>query len=333
MRQEMWEARAALIREHAAAGKQPNEIARATGLNYQTVRNYLRRFNISCAKAEARLLGFLEEAVRSNLTFKQTADRFGVSQQALGRAARANGIQLRHGNECDLDKDRSNAMAALYLSGYTLQQIGDQYGITRERVRQVIKKRTGITRKDGGLARAAADKRDRNRQKREADCLLKWGCSVAQHRQLLALARQMKAEGHSPYQTPTGAFRSQRNSAKNRNIEWDLTLWQWWTIWQASGHWDDRGRGQGYVMCRNGDDGAYAVGNVFIAPARLNSSDNKNKKSNLPMGVRHIKRGNYETYVAQRMIAGKQLRLGNFKTPELAHAAYLLAAPTPGAAA
>lgn len=35
---------------------------------------------------------------------------------------------------------RSGEMAGLYLAGQTLKQIGDRYGITRERVRQVLRK-------------------------------------------------------------------------------------------------------------------------------------------------------------------------------------------------
>ena len=60
-------------------------------------------------------------------------------------------------------------------------------------------------------------------------------------------------------------FWDQRQSARQRKIEWNLTLEQWWGIWEQSGHWPDRGvhRGQ-YCMSRIGDTGAYEIGNVFI---------------------------------------------------------------------
>lgn len=48
-------------------------------------------------------------------------------------------------------------MAEQYKSGETLQQIGDEYGISRERVRQILAKH-GVKRSQGGQARALADR-------------------------------------------------------------------------------------------------------------------------------------------------------------------------------
>lgn len=56
-----------------------------------------------------------------------------------------------------------------------------------------------------------------------------------------------------------------RQNARRRNIEFALTYNEWIDIWMQSGHWEKRGRGAGkYVMCRYGDTGPYAVGNVYI---------------------------------------------------------------------
>ena len=56
-----------------------------------------------------------------------------------------------------------------------------------------------------------------------------------------------------------------KSKAKARGIEFNLTYEEWWSIWQKSGQWENRGckRGQ-YVMSRYNDVGPYAVGNVFI---------------------------------------------------------------------
>ena len=52
---------------------------------------------------------------------------------------------------------RANEMAVLYKAGHTLQEIGHRYDLTRERVRQIMTQRFGITAKDGGaVVRAAA---------------------------------------------------------------------------------------------------------------------------------------------------------------------------------
>lgn len=72
----------------------------------------------------------------------------------------------------------------------------------------------------------------------------------------------------------TRAFSCQRRNAIARDIEWKLTLAQWWGIWTESGKWDQRGRERGlWVMARHGDVGPYAEGNVFICTHSQNLSD------------------------------------------------------------
>jgi hypothetical protein len=70
------------------------------------------------------------------------------------------------------------------------------------------------------------------------------------------------------------AYQYQRNQARHRGIKWELNLWQWWTIWDLSGHWAERGQGaNSYVMCRTGDVGPYSVDNVYIATGSQNIKD------------------------------------------------------------
>lgn len=114
-------------------------------------------------------------------------------------------------------------------------------------------------------------------------------------------------------------FHVQKSGAKRRGIAWELTFSQWWSIWQESGHWEKRGRGAGtYVMCRNGDIGPYAVGNVFIALNAENTSS-AHKLSDLPIGVAVAG----PSFQARRCIDGKLKYLGTYPSPELAHEAYL----------
>lgn len=206
------------------------------------------------------------------------------------------------------DQQRWAPMAALYQSGMTLEQIGQQYGCTREYIRQCLSK-IGVTRFEGGASKQKLIRRAAIEAKYNAKSLAKWGCNWDQY---LALRHASK---------PTRCFAAQRQNAAKRGIGWELNLWQWWCIWQQSGKWQQRGRGQGYVMCRKGDAGPYAAGNVFIAPARVNSSEQARKKSDLPMGVRKNKR--YAGYSAHRSINGVKYQKGSFPTPELAFAAYL----------
>ena len=60
-------------------------------------------------------------------------------------------------------------------------------------------------------------------------------------------------------------YRHHKNLAKGRNIPFDLTFEEWWSIWQDSGKWEQRGRKRGqYVMSRFNDIGPYAKDNVEI---------------------------------------------------------------------
>lgn len=217
------------------------------------------------------------------------------------------------------DPARAVAMCRRFKSGETMQAIATDYQISRERVRQILKKYGGLVGADGGEARAAQIKRNKMLAARDAKSLERYGCTFAQHKMLIDMAIGMPI-----YRSPCRAYVGQRNNAYKRGIEWKLTLWEWWCIWEKSGKWGCRGRGQGgYVMARKGDAGGYEVGNVFICLATENNSETPQKKSGLPRGVSKRVVGNYVAFVAHKMIGGEKHRLGSFKTPDAAHNAYL----------
>lgn len=208
---------------------------------------------------------------------------------------------------------RSDEMARLFVSGKSTLAIGKLYGLTGERVRQLISQDHGLRGQDGGARKAAALEKHRKSIARNNACLERYGCSLEQYAALRG--------------DPIRKFTSQKGSAKQRGVEWRLSLWQWWCIWSASGKWELRGRGQGYVMCRNGDTGAYEDGNVFIGLAPENSSEAQRKNSSLPVGVK--KNARYAGYSSTRYVNGVRHHLGTFPTPELARAAYVAVATPP----
>lgn len=159
---------------------------------------------------------------------------------------------------------RNRRMAAMYRQGVTLEKIGSQFGITRERVRQILR-REGVDAKDGGQAKriqlaggSSVEKKRAAMRKAQEE---KTGVSYD-------LLQALRAEGH------TKAYRQHKNNSASRGIAFDLTLGQWWAVWQSSGHAHERGRGVGkYCMSRINDSGGYTLGNVHIQPCVENSRD------------------------------------------------------------
>jgi hypothetical protein len=76
----------------------------------------------------------------------------------------------------------------------------------------------------------------------------------------------LSPETHSGFKrgdTALRQFQVHRAAAKERGIEFKMGFAEWEKWWQESGHYHERGRGQGrYVMARKGDLGAYELGNV-----------------------------------------------------------------------
>ena len=272
--------RADRIRALAEAGLAGREIAAQMGLHYQTIRLTCRAFGINPIK------------------------KYDGTRVQKARAQ---------------SKARAEQIIALYRAGYTLQQIGEQNGITRERVRQLMSKHFKTTKNDGGQHAKAMASAERRTARLNAQSLKKWGMTFDEYR----VVRDMKK--------PTRAFASQKRNAHKRGIAWELTLGQWWAIWKTSGHWEQRGRGNGYMMCRKGDTGPYSVDNIYIATGVENTSHamvKTRKDPDLPIGISRTKSGKFH---AMRSVNGKPKGLGTFPTVESAHAAWLMARPAPKA--
>jgi len=156
--------------------------------------------------------------------------------------------------------ERADAMVTAYRSGKTLQEIGNAYGITRERVRQILKLK-GVSYENGRgkvvqahqKAKAADYYAGLNRR-----CFARTGMNRDEY----DAARKTQ----SPCGTDAAtAFRSQRNQAKHCRVKWDLTFAEWWEVWQSSGKWDQRGKGAGhYFLARKNLSLPFQSGNVEV---------------------------------------------------------------------
>lgn len=169
------------------------------------------------------------------------------------------------------DASRDAEMAAMYRAGMTLQQIGDEFGVTRERVRQIMR-RSDVERGEGGVAVRARRRRARRERElsssRQARAVATYGCD---YDTAMSLNEGLRLSNQSGLAV---AFCGHRSRAIRRGVGFELTFPQWVSIWAESGQIHNRGLGvTQYCMCRVGDAGPYAVGNVYIATASQNHRD------------------------------------------------------------
>lgn len=151
-------------------------------------------------------------------------------------------------------EERDATIEKLFVSGKSGQEIATGFNLSRERIRQILERR-GVNSKDGGFTKTLADRRRDHDQKRDALYLDRWGCTFKQYRSIPRKGRDKKS--------PTYAYHNQRQSARRDGTAWNLTLWQWWTIWKDSGKWEERGRGK-YVLGRLDKTGQFCVDNVAV---------------------------------------------------------------------
>lgn len=152
----------------------------------------------------------------------------------------------------------SDKIIDYYKGGNTLEWIGVKYGVSRERIRQILAEH-GVTGQHGGQAQKTAKKKAERKAKRDAKYLKSKGMLAEDYFMTPYKARQQ--------------FVGQRRNAMYRGIEWGLLYSEWWKIWEDSGKWKMRGRGKGYCMARKGDSGGYTKDNVYICTNRKNIQD------------------------------------------------------------
>lgn len=179
---------------------------------------------------------------------------------------------------------RDEDFALRFRRGETMAEIGAVHGVTRERVRQRLKL-MGIAWSDGGkhvqhlarlerLAGARAKSQADRQSRREVACLKCFGVSTQEFFAITGSAYN----GNRAIQRQSLAaarYLSLQFSAVRRAIPWNLTLQEYWDIWQGSGLWDQCGRaGPGaYCLGRKDASGPFDSANCRICTRSENSAN------------------------------------------------------------
>lgn len=171
---------------------------------------------------------------------------------------------------------RRLSMAFMYKQGKTLQEIGDAYGITRERVRQLIKA-LGLSGKDGGIrvssGKKVSSKKAATLKRKNIHTQKYYGCDYG-----LAVKLNDGKQLSTPNSLARNYIEQRRNAISIRDVGWDISFPEWADVWVESGLLDKRGRGKGkFVMGRIKDQGPYHRLNVYICPFEQNVGDYQNE--------------------------------------------------------
>ena len=175
--------------------------------------------------------------------------------------------QLKNFGNDELDYDlRTEQMATMYKSGVTLQEIGNRFSVSRERVRQLLKP-TGIDRYAGGGHVRGIEYQRKQQEKlqaaREYRAQVHYGVTAAEYREIRKMGTHLQK--HSPLKR---YFTKKRNVIRKYGAEaWQLSLNDWWKVWKESGKFEDCGRQADKYTCTRIDlTKPFKAGNVKIVP-------------------------------------------------------------------
>lgn len=160
--------------------------------------------------------------------------------------------------EIEQRKNRDSDFINLYESGHTLSEIGIKYGVTRERVRQILVE-NGLTRFDGGMHSKARSRSAARELARNASCENRsqhiWGCT---HDEFLDINATLSQAHGMRLRT---IYRRVRDTAHRQKIPWKLNFPFFVPLMRPHLEW--YGKSQ-QVLHRINTDKGYEKGNVEV---------------------------------------------------------------------
>lgn len=152
--------------------------------------------------------------------------------------------------------ERELEMVGMYKKGNTLEEIGFCYGVTRQRVQQVLARH--CVSKDGGLAKKREEKKRLITKARDERFVEKYGFNEGKFK---SVGNDFKL-----------AYRQQKTNAERRGIAWTIKFSDWFLLWEESGKWPERGLGfDKYVLTRKDLRKGFEPENIVIAPHSASS--------------------------------------------------------------
>jgi len=113
----------------------------------------------------------------------------------------------------------------------TITQISAQFGVSNQAVHRVLKA-MGLKRADGGKAAQMQERAKLVEESGGTGVFTKHGCTKEQWELLRGMDPEYK-------NTPLAAYHTFKNNYinLNPNSPFELSLWDWWSLWQESGMW------------------------------------------------------------------------------------------------
>jgi hypothetical protein len=174
----------------------------------------------------------------------------------LGPAKRGRG---RPAGFCKEHYIRNHFISQMVIEGHTYEQVGREYGISRERVRQIYHKMCPLAEKPP----AHLSEKSLQARKTEKEIKIK---------RMIREELFINKHGIDLYQREKPplfqAYIAQRNNALKRRrgpVVWKLTYPEWLKVWEDSGKLSQRGRGKDqYGLSRVDMEKGFEIGNVEI---------------------------------------------------------------------
>ena len=158
--------------------------------------------------------------------------------------------------------ERNQYLADQYRKGRTLEELGREVGVSRERVRQIVAK-YGTKSSECGASKRAEERKAKVLDERDQRYLQKYGLPYAEY-------VQARNDGYQK------AWADQKRNAQRRRIGWHLTLKGFIEVWEGKFHLRGKRR-DALVMTRVDLDKPFTKHNVKIVTLAESARQNINR--------------------------------------------------------